>query len=229
MGLRLAAGMLLVALFIQGNHAQDASLMRRETKEDKDGQADVNIDSNGQMLKQKKEELRETELGGVKLAEAHEHNYYDLARKRAGDGEHTVDNTANYLCAEEGKNFETASLADTYFREECAVTYGYGKSLCDPLADKVFESWAQDMSAPWKPDDAQCTEITSLLQTDRSRRAELGLGSATAEAPSLVEASLSGGRALLSDRSVVLDKTLQGKSTKEDTDGGAAHRKWQRP
>jgi len=78
------------------------------------------------------------------------------------------------LC--DGKDaFGNVSNAHKYFVSECQSTYGYSATLCISLGEKVFEGWAQDMSAIWNPGEHVCDEIVDLLLADRSRKSELDL------------------------------------------------------
>lgn len=81
---------------------------------------------------------------------------------------------SNDLCFGSGSQFSTAGAAKAYFQEQCVQTYEYSHTLCDSLADKVFDK-QDDLGAQWNPIPAECAEVDALLEADRNRRQALGL------------------------------------------------------
>lgn len=119
---------------------------------------------------------------------------------------HHAHKTANYLCAEDGKNFAIVSEAQEYFKKVCVDKYKQPQVLCGSLADKVFEKLEQHM--PWKPDDDVCDKISFLLLTASDHKDEMGTWASVAKgmlARSTQVGSLEASKA-------VLDKTLDGKT-----------------
>lgn len=75
------------------------------------------------------------------------------------------------LCTKK-ENYPTVQDASDEFKRACVQDYNYSTTLCNSLRDAALPT---NNAAAWNPNQAQCDEITSLLEADSARMIELNL------------------------------------------------------